>query len=722
MVIEENFPVKAASFLAFLETRNRLAYRPIFSIHKYWARRVGGIFRLMALTTFLKEAKDILKLKERGIDEISAYFQRHDFSSKIVLDPFMGGGTTLIELLRLNAKVIGYDSNPIAWWTARASMIDFNEERLVKAFNKIATAIKNQILTLYQTTCPQCDKTSDVICYLWVREAPCEQCGQTVKLFKHYFLRKGKKKVNQQGEEKEWQYSPIVFCPDCYSCFSPKELGSQLICPDCSRVFNPKTAPFKKGTFRCSCGTVNNLVKVYQSLGTRPKAHIYSIEYYCNQCKQKGYRPVTQKDLDLYNKAEKLFDKALKEKNLLIPDQTIPNGYNTRQILNYNFHYWKQLFNKRQLYCLSLLLQEILKVTDRNSLELLLTAFSSSLEYHTNLAEYIVRQTMSGAGHVFSHHAYSMTPIPMENNVWGAIYGTGTFTRFFEKSLKAKRYCKAPFERYVDSKGKKRVKFIEQEKILGKFAANFEELVNTDKNVLIKNTFSQYLTDIPDKSIDAVITDPPYLDNVMYSELSDFFYVWLRLGLKDHYPEFKPEYVPREREIIQNRVQQKDKAFFLQELSQVFKECHRVLKDNSALMFTYHHKNPQAWSLVLQALQIADFYVSYFFPVLSEPGFNPHIKGKKAIEYDAILICRKREIKKDLDVLEWFEFKKMLQEGVDQKIEKFQIEKQTLTKGIIFVLMFGTAVEMLSKGLKIKDNGDIISLNETFNKVGEFLS
>ncbi|MFX1251614.1 MAG: DNA methyltransferase [Promethearchaeota archaeon] len=724
MVIEGNFPVRAASFLASLEAHNRLAYRPIYSVHKYWARRVGGIFRLMALATFLPENEsiDILNLKEKGIEEATAYFQNHDFSSKIVLDPFMGGGTTLIELLRLNAKVIGYDSNPIAWWTARASIMDFDEQRLVKAFNKIAKAVKDKIITLYQTTCPQCGKVSDVICYLWVREAPCEQCGRTVKLFKHYFLRKGKKKANQQGEEKKWQYSPIVFCPDCYSSFSPKELSSQLICPDCNRVFNPKTAPFKKGTFRCSCDTVNNLVKVYQRLGTRPKAHIYSIEYYCNHCNEKGYRPVTQTDLDLYNKAEELFDKALRENNLLIPDQTIPKGYNTRQILNYNFRYWKQLFNKRQLYCLSLLLQEILKVTDKNTRELLLTAFSSSLEYHTNLAEYIVRQTMSGAGHVFSHHAYSMTPIPMENNVWGAKYGTGTFRRFFEKTLKAKRYCKTPFERYVNSEGKKRVKFIEQEKILGRFATNFEELVSTDKNVLIKNIFSQYLVDIPDRSIDAVITDPPYLDNVMYSELSDFFYVWLRLGLKDYYPEFKPEYVPREREIIQNRVQQKDKAFFLQELSQVFKECYRVLKDNAALMFTYHHKNPQAWSIVLQALQIAGFYVPYFFPVLSEPGFNPHIKGKKAIEYDAILICRKRERKKDLDVLEWPKFKKMIQQGVDQKIEKFQIEKQTLTKGIIFVLMFGTAVEMLSKGQKIKDKGDVISLNETFNKIGEFLS
>ncbi|MFX1536971.1 MAG: DNA methyltransferase, partial [Promethearchaeota archaeon] len=713
MVIEDNFPVKAASFLASLEAHNRLAYRPIYSVHKYWARRVGGIFRLMALATFLPvhESKDILKLKAKGIEDATAYFQSHDFSSKIVLDPFMGGGTTLIELLRFNAKVIGYDSNPIAWWTARASIIDFDEELLREAFNNIAKAAREKIKVLYQTSCPYCGQSAEVICYLWVREAPCGKCGQKIKLFKHYFLRKGKKRVKQQRERSEWQYSPIVFCPDCYSCFSPKELSSQLICPDCSRVFNPKTAPFRKGSFYCSCGAVNNLVKVYQRLRTRPKAHMYSIEYYCEHCKEKGYRPVTQADQDLYNKAKELFDEAAKEKTLLIPNQAIPNGYNTRQILNYNFRYWKQLFNKRQLYCLSLLLQELLKISDKNTREHLLTVFSSALEYHTTLAEYIVRQTMSGAGHVFSHHAYSMTPIPMENNVWGAKYGTGTFRRFFEKSLKAKKYCKAPFERYVDSKGKKRIKFIEQEKILGKFAANFEELVSTDKNVLIKNTFAQSLIDIPDKSIDAVITDPPYLDNVMYSELSDFFYVWLKIGLEDHYQEFKSEFVPREREIIQNRVQQKDKAFFLQELSQVFKECHRVLKDDATLMFTYHHKNPQAWSIILQALQNADFYVSCFFPVLSEPGFNPHIKGKKAIEYDAILICRKRERKKDLNVLEWSKFKKMLQEGVDQKIEKFEIEKQTLTKGIVFVLMFGTALEILSKGLKIKDNGNKISLN-----------
>jgi len=71
MVIEENFPVKAASFLASLEAHNRLAYRPIFSIHKYWARRIGGIFRLLGLATFLPhlKAEEILSLKGRGIDD-----------------------------------------------------------------------------------------------------------------------------------------------------------------------------------------------------------------------------------------------------------------------------------------------------------------------------------------------------------------------------------------------------------------------------------------------------------------------------------------------------------------------------------------------------------------------------------------------------------------------------------------------------------------------------
>ncbi|MFX0090307.1 MAG: hypothetical protein ACFFBD_00990 [Candidatus Hodarchaeota archaeon] len=661
MVIEDSFPAKAASFLASLETHSRLAYRPIFSIHKYWARRVGGIFRLIALAAFLpvNQADDILKLKGKGIEDRSAYFQSHDFSQKIILDPFMGGGTTLIELLRFNARVIGYDSNPISWWTTRASLLDFEEDLLVDAFNKITKTIKNKIKRLYQTNCPCCDQLADVVCYLWVREASCEGCGHNNLLFKHYFLRKGKKKTKNN---EKWQYTPVVFCPDCFSCFSPKDLTSQLTCPACNKVFDPKDGPFKKGSFRCICGTTNNLVKIFQRLGTRPKAHLYGIEYYCDFCNQKGYRAADQADQDLYKNAEELFNQAYKDKSLLIPDQTIPDGYNTRQILNYNFQYWKQLFNKRQLYCLSLLLQEILKIQEKNSRELLLTVFSSSLEYHTMLAEYIVRKTMSGAGHVFSHHAYSMTPVPMENNIWGAKYGAGTFRKFFEKTLKAKKYCKNPFEKFINSNGENKTIFIKREKIIGKFANSFDELSNKKKNVLIRNSFSQSLTEIPDKAIDAVITDPPYLDNIMYSELSDFFYVWLRLGLKDYYNEFKPEYVQRSHEIIQNRIQQKDETFFLQGLTQVFKECHRVLKDDAPLIFTYHHKKPQAWSLVLKALQNTKFYVSRFFPVLSEPDFNPHIKGKKAIEYDAILICRKRNENTEQEFLDWKEFKERVQE------------------------------------------------------------
>jgi putative DNA methylase len=138
------------------------------------------------------------------------------------------------------------------------------------------------------------------------------------------------------------------------------------------------------------------------------------------------------------------------------------------------------------------------------------------------------------------------------------------------------------------------------------------------------------LSFLPDKSIDAIITDPPYYGNVMYGELSDFFYVWLRLALKDDYPEFSPPLVNKEREIVVNEkavvgtgdtgqgTRVKDDTFFREGLLRCFRECHRVLKDDGLLVFTFHHEKPKAWAAVLDAVLQAGFDIKRVWTYHSE--------------------------------------------------------------------------------------------------------
>ena len=89
------------------------------------------------------------------------------------------------------------------------------------------------------------------------------------------------------------------------------------------------------------------------------------------------------------------------------------------------------------------------------------------------------------------------------------------------------------------------------------------------------------------------ITDPPYVGNVNYSELSDFYYVWLRLALKDRYPHFAPEYTPKAEEIVENRTRGKSREDFFNGLKEAFSGIHKSLPDEGLLVFTFHHTDEE---------------------------------------------------------------------------------------------------------------------------------
>ena len=126
-----------------------------------------------------------------------------------------------------------------------------------------------------------------------------------------------------------------------------------------------------------------------------------------------------------------------------------------------------------------------------------------------------------------------------------------------DKIMNGKIYNVAPFEKLV-SNGKTIGKS-SKIKIEGKIGYLF----NNNGNTQITCGDSSYLP-ISDNSINAIITDPPYYGNVMYSELSEFYYSWLRLALKNKYEYFQSEHVPNTAEVIVNTVQEKEENDFIE--------------------------------------------------------------------------------------------------------------------------------------------------------------
>jgi adenine-specific DNA methylase len=374
------------------------------------------------------------------------------------------------------------------------------------------------------------------------------------------------------------------------------------------------------------------------------------------------------------------------------------------------------MFNERQLLCLSHLLHEILKIPDINIRELVLIAFSDCLDANNMFCKYEIQWHKISL--FFGLHAYHPIERPTENNVWGTEYGRCTFVKCFEKVRRAKAYCKKPSERLLRSNDKRFSKRTGNERIEGNIVQSFDELRRVDSAALLHCATAEDLSFIPDKTVDAVITDPPYFDNIQYSELADFFYVWLRPGLKDLYPWFNPELSSRPNEIVQNEKTGKTMEFFNEGLEKVFVECHRLLKDEGLLIFTFHHNKLWAWESIGKILLDAGFYISAT-PIVRSEGKSGFHSSKGNIRYDCVLVCRKRpspwednswsSLKEHIlrDALFWT--RKTLQSGM------------LITEVDVFTIIMGKTLEDYTKAFpNIKYYNEPITLAEALNEMKDF--
>jgi len=364
-------------------------------------------------------------------------------------------------------------------------------------------------------------------------------------------------------------------------------------------------------------------------------------------------------------------------------------GYNTKQMINYGYKYWRDMFNERQLLALGKLLKAILELdVDENVRELLVITFSEFLEFQNMLCDYA--RDKFHLYNLFKTHAFHPVLNPVENNLWGSEGGgRGIFKNEINKIIKGKEFNIKPFEKYIQN-GKTQEKTMKIQ-IIGKLGNIFND---NNANAMITCGDSSYL-DIPDKSVDAVITDPPYYGNVMYSELSEFYYAWLRLALKDKYEYFQGEHVPNATEIIVNEVQGKDEKDFIEGLTAVFKEAGRKLKDDGLMVFTFHHQEEKAWGAVLQSVLNAGFYISAIYPVQSESDVNPHIFQKANVRYDMVVVCRKRESKPGKK--HWAQIEDEIYFRVEDELKRLEKHKRNLSSEDIFVVTIGKCLELYSK-------------------------
>ena len=618
------------------ETGKRQHYRPIYSLHKWWARRPGSLFRAIILLATQPDLRDrLLRLNPLGdLDVHAPYFAPHDLSQWVIFDPFMGGGATLIEANRMGAKVIGCDINPVSYWIVRESLKEVDLARLDAYFEQLAQCAGETIRAMYRTRCASCGTDAETLYAFWVRTVPCLRCGQTTLLHKRCLLNEGLSRNRPLSASNP----ATVFCPQCLHLFAWS--GAQpAACPACGATFNPREGAYNEGYYRCACSEKPiSLLETIRN-GARLSERLVAIEYWCPACRARLYKSPDADDRSLLEQIEREFREA--ELNLILPDQHIPLGTSSRRWIQHGYRRYRDIFNARQLLAFNALIRAVQAIEDPEYRNCFYTVLSNMLEYNNMMTPY--NYPNRKLHHLFNYHAMPLTTTPVENNVWGVSEeGAGTFVNCYKRYRNAKAYGVAPFERFKDKRGQVITHAVAGERIGARFVESYESLQRTERAALLFCRDSAHLPELPDQSVDLVITDPPYYDNVHYSELSNFFYAWLS-RLSDA-PCFQSELVPHEREAVVNQGQGKGEDAYLRLLTDVFRECCRVLKDDGAMYFTFHHTNPRAWWTILAAVQQGGFRIVDFFPVQSEYKVNPHIRNKQALDMDLVLICRKRSL------------------------------------------------------------------------------
>ncbi len=384
-----------------------------------------------------------------------------------MLDPFCGGGVTVVESLKLRRKAIGVDINPLATYVTEMECRPLNLGFFREAFSQISGRSEREISSLYLTKCEKCRSKAVADWIEWD-----EQLKQIIRL-----------------------------------------------------------------------------------------------KYDCQECGSSREKTPTREDLKLPKKIEDDFATPVEHMNFWFPKTRIPRGDKTNSLLSQGIDFFYELFTKRNLLALSILMNEINRIENREARDFLRYALSSSLKWASRQS-HLRGEIVEG----WAMHAYWTYPKSLEINVWN------TFERRIAAILRGKRYSNLHIGDFC------------------KLGKSFEDLANRSASCLLLNTSSSRLP-IPDATIDAVITDPPYGGNVNYAELSDFWFVWLSKGRT----------IEKKEEVVINRTQQKALADYERLLYAVLKECYRVLKPHRFLVSTFNSKDMRVVGSFVTAASRADF-------------------------------------------------------------------------------------------------------------------
>ena len=604
--LEGDFPAVVLSRIGEHESWRKEVHRPATSTHKWWAKRLGSVFRGILTAAASPDRTAALE----------AYCSATRLDGLTVFDPFAGSGTTLIEAAKLGANVIGWDINPVATLVQRQAVQRWNITQLKRAYDLVEKTCRKEIDRVHRT-----ESGETALYYFWVSSADCPECQAKTRLFSTHVY-------SQNAYPKRVPEAQIV-CPVCLDVLPGRYDFEAMMCRNGHCI--PRQGAVNRSTMTCPNGHTS---KVLSALAGNPPRYEMYAKLVLGFNGRKRYEPITDFDRALYAECSELLSKTTAE--LVLPRGELDDGENTRQAIRWGYTSWRQFFNERQLYSLGLLAAAIRALgTGSPEQEALATLLSGTLEFNNMFCSFKGEGT-GAVRHMFSHHILKPERTPLEAHPWGTHASSGSFSTLYRsRLLRAHNYKKDPTDQILSGQDIRRVAGLSlptEATVIDSWPTG-----GISSGIIYLRTGDSAQTDLPDQSVDLVVTDPPYMDNVHYSELADFFHAWLRELLP--FPGY-----PRNSATTRNpdEVQSASPEEFQKTITQVFQECHRVLKSSGLMAFTFHQARLSGWVALMLALTEAGFIVTAVQPVKGEMTTSVTKNSVEPSNLDAIVVCRKR--------------------------------------------------------------------------------
>lgn len=492
------------------------------------------------------------------------------------------------------------------------------------------------------------------------------------------------------------------------------DIPSEVEAPRSRYRFRPEGGPVLGGKFTCArCGRAQDIVESARTHGSALPFRYYGFYAHTPHASEdqikareiglptnngKWFGAPSRADLVRIDEAQDTLRRCAEV--LPLPHQEIHDGYNTNRLVIHQFRHWSDLYSPRQLLALSKLLKAISEETDATLRDSLLGAFQSTLNYQSNLCRYnILRNQIEG---VQAAHDYRNPTTIAENPALGASSGMGRGT----------------FVNYVDTL-REGLTYINKPDVLSRAleSVSVNDVLGQDWKPSLHQASATDVSFVPPKSQDLIITDPPYAGSVQYAEMSDWSYVWLHQVLKNHYPEqFGSEVTLKSQEIIEDGAH-KDAAFFFEHLTAAWRECHRVLKDDGLLVFTFHHREGDRWSGLLRSLFDAGFYLVAAYPTHSEALNSIVIQATKGITYDIVHVCRKRP--DEPQPIPWSRLRREVQREAREQLKELERDKDLLPGPDVQMILLGKALRLFSQhyGKVLGPDNELIQLDDAMERI-----